>query len=170
MTYPVPTRRSSDLTTARDCEQRGCDRVTTPRRQPPTSSPQEHEPMSESTSDLPEGGTFDRLKAKAKQVAGEVLDRGDLAAEGRLEEASIERADEAREQVAEAERAETEAALAARLAVNDIEAERLQSALEEEQRRGQAEPVEARDQSEGRRVRNAWCRKWRCREVAAYYT
>src|SRR3546814_15804855 len=68
-------------------------------------------PMSESTSDLPEGGTFDRLKAKAKQVAGEVLDRGDLAAEGRLEEASIERADEAREQVAEAERAETEAEL-----------------------------------------------------------
>src|SRR3546814_7355625 len=105
-------------------------------------------PMSESTSDLPEGGTFDRLKAKAKQVAGEVLDRGDLAAEGRLEEASIERADEAREQVAEAERAETEAELETRLAENEIEAERLESEVEEQRRREQIERDEARAEAQ----------------------
>jgi hypothetical protein len=65
-------------------DQNCCEGVTTYLRVTAPSTTQEHATMSDTTSDLPEGGAFDRLKAKAKQVAGDLFDRGDLAAEGTL--------------------------------------------------------------------------------------
>src|SRR4028119_1286092 len=47
------------------------------------------------TTDQPGGGLLGKLKGKAKEVGGEIVGNDELAAEGRLEQATVEAATEA---------------------------------------------------------------------------
>ena len=72
-----------------------------------------------------DGGVVDRLKGKAKQVAGSVLDDKDLEREGELHEEKADAAQEAKRRKAEAVQERDEADLVARERDLKIEEERL---------------------------------------------
>jgi uncharacterized protein YjbJ (UPF0337 family) len=91
------------------------------------------------TTDQPGGGLLGKLKGKAKELGGEIVGNDDLAAEGRLEQATVAAADEAvaRDRAADvvAERAEVDRALHQ----NAVEAERLKSEKAQAEREARLE-------------------------------
>src|SRR5687767_1404843 len=86
--------------------------------------------MSNAVPEVPdEGGFADRLKGKTKQILGSVVGDEDLKAEGELQTAKADAAEQARKAAEEAARETAKAEITARS--NELRAERAQIAAEE---------------------------------------
>ena len=102
------------------------------------------------------GGPLGRLIGKAKEVAGKVIGQGDLAREGRLQQAQADAEARAQGRTAHAEQLQSEQQLEAAKQENELERQRLQTeiaaterdaALERERRQAE-QAVTARAQRE----------------------
>jgi uncharacterized protein YjbJ (UPF0337 family) len=92
---------------------------------PPASCPERYEEYRMPSENAGAGGVFDRLKGKAKQVAGSVLENEQLEREGELHEEKADAAQEAKRREAEASQEREEADLVARERDLKIEEQRI---------------------------------------------
>ncbi len=80
------------------------------------------------------GGIAGKIAGKVKEMAGAATGDGDLAREGRLQQAQSETEAEAARDAAEAKQREAEAKLEADKAENEVERARLESEVAADQR------------------------------------
>jgi uncharacterized protein YjbJ (UPF0337 family) len=94
------------------------------------------------------GGALGKLAGRAKETAGELLGRDDIAREGRLQQAGADADMEARTLAEEARDERAEADLEARKADNDAERTRLEAEAGAERREAQIEADADRAQAQ----------------------
>jgi len=85
----------------------------------------------------PSSGPLDKLKGKAKAVAGSVLGNDTLATEGKLEQDAAAKSDEARQQAAAAAQAEAKAEVEGAVHANAVETQRIEAERLEVERAAQ---------------------------------
>jgi uncharacterized protein YjbJ (UPF0337 family) len=94
---------------------------------------------SQETTERTVGGTLGKFAGKAKEAAGSLVGRDDLAREGRLQQAQSEAETDAQRNAAEAEQRRAEADLARQKTETELERQRLQNEVSAHEREDQIE-------------------------------
>ena len=95
------------------------------------------------------GGLVGRIAGKAKEAAGSLIGNGDLAREGRLQQAQVDAEADAPRSDAEAQQRDAEAKLQADKTETEIERQRLQNEVAAQEREQQIERDRARGRAQG---------------------
>jgi uncharacterized protein YjbJ (UPF0337 family) len=105
------------------------------------------------------GGLVGKFAGKAKEAAGSLVGNGELAREGRLQQAQVDAEADAHREAAEAKQRDQEASLAADMTDTEIERDRLQNevAAQERERKIESDRQEAEREarSEAQRQQSA---------------